>query len=1141
MDLRDRIDASLKTKELDDRDFERCAYHFLKRVYPQLTLITGGTDLGRDADIGALEDSPRLLVTTGPLLTNLKRGIKRMKEKGISISKGVVMATSRVVHGTEKKRLAASSKSLGAKLIQVHDRSWLADELMGDGYWRRRLLEVTSELAVLVPKPFELGQYGENLNLVGRGTLLNAVNQTADDLIVIGPPGMGKTRLLADAERVVFLEHNPDSARLAEDLDEMKPALVVVEDAARRADDLRILQRMRIEERHRFRIAATVWRDEAELVQDHLEKARPIELELLERPDMDRILAQLGVTGYWHRSAILDQASGRPGWAVILAKTAVAGQSRSVFDGQALAREVERYLAIAGDSAPKQRVLAHVALYDGIAEEDLGILAGRLNMALPDVTSTLHATTHNGILERIEGLWRVRPQALRVALIERWFLAPDALEPLAVLLRQYPDEEATLVRAALESALQGSRRGAEIGRKLAPDLTAQLIEGDTGRFRVLELYADLDENTASWAIRERVLPAIANPNAAESIKSLLRGLARSTAERFQVPEAIHMLLDDAVHTGLRTNDPGHPLRILGDAARRIVPELRPDPSRRIRIFNAALQWLDRDPTEPRWIVFTSLMESVLSPDATGTWGDPGQPLSLVLSDGVDHPDTLELVASELWPELDRRLGQAPDQAVIPMLNLLSDWVHVAQGGQVFQQPTTEAQQRAAKLAVSVMTATLEARARSAPGLAVRMRRVMSDRLKLHLKVDRDFDAITTDSVEALQGKDPMLLSLAKRWTQQGPKTVLARIRAWEPQLQFVGPGMTHERQVLAMISRAVPDPQKWAEETVSQSVEAGAVVFYDALTQRKDGKVPRWFSRALNEPTLRSSALSAALRPGVPQAIAGKALLSLDKSNALAIRYGLLEREAPDGVLSAILRHRVPEIRAVAALELGPPPQRRIALSQGDERAWDAAVVGYNPEDFNSQFEYELGQALEYLARTKPNVATKWFRRRLKLVGKLRYAEVWPRLCRPALQLLPMSSKMKLLAEMPKHWRTLLFDEGLAGDNPDWVIEAVDRAAITVEDASQALQELDFDMFKRLAKELVKRGLDPLAAVVHLDSNLRIGNASEFFAQLVKQSEAMAQSKDPDLASIGRAGIERYTRLRDAELRREHLERVFGI
>jgi hypothetical protein len=206
MDLRDRIDAALTTKELDDRDFERCAYHFLKRVYPQLTLITGGTDLGRDADIGPLDDGPRLLVTTGPLLANLKRGIKRMKEEGISITEGVVMATSRVVHGTERERLKVFAKSQGTRLLQVHDRSWLADELMGDGYWRRRLLEVTSELAVLVTRPFELSRYSENLDLVGREPLLQVVNTTLEDLILIGPPGIGKTRLLAEADRVVFLQ-----------------------------------------------------------------------------------------------------------------------------------------------------------------------------------------------------------------------------------------------------------------------------------------------------------------------------------------------------------------------------------------------------------------------------------------------------------------------------------------------------------------------------------------------------------------------------------------------------------------------------------------------------------------------------------------------------------------------------------------------------------------------------------------------------------------------------------------------------------------------------------------------------------------------------------------------------------------------
>jgi hypothetical protein len=130
---------------------------------------------------------------------------------------------------------------------------------------------------------------------------------------------------------------------------------------------------------------------------------------------------------------------------------------------------------------------------------------------------------------------------------------------------------------------------------------------------------------------------------------------------------------------------------------------------------------------------------------------------------------------------------------------------------------------------------------------------------------------------------------------------------------------------------------------------------------------------------------------------------------------------------------------------------------------------------------------------------------------------------------------------MPNHWRSLLFDEGLAGLDPEWVIEAIDNGALTVEDASQALQQADLDTFKHLATELVRRGLDPLGAAVHLDSSMRIGNASDYFDQLVKQCEEMARSTDPDLASIGRAGADRYTRLRDAELRTEHLERVFGL
>jgi hypothetical protein len=129
----------------------------------------------------------------------------------------------------------------------------------------------------------------------------------------------------------------------------------------------------------------------------------------LERPDVDNILRQVGVTNYWLRSAILIQAGGRPGWAVVLAKAAAQSMPRDLLAGSALARQVERSLHTTGDSDRKLRILSHIALYDGVAERQLGHFARRIVMPLPEVTNIMHATTHNGLLERANGTWHVQP------------------------------------------------------------------------------------------------------------------------------------------------------------------------------------------------------------------------------------------------------------------------------------------------------------------------------------------------------------------------------------------------------------------------------------------------------------------------------------------------------------------------------------------------------------------------------------------------------------------------------------------------------------------------------------------------------------------------------------------------------------
>lgn len=548
MDLLDRIDAKLKTKDLDPKDFERCAIDLLSGIYPGITPVTGGTDFGRDADIGELGEGPRLLATTGDPRENLQRGLARMQEEGVSVKDGVVIATSRPVRATQRRNLGVMAEKAGSRLVQVHDRSWLSSALRHDGYWRRRLLELTSEPAALVGRPIELRRYGEELVLVGRGPVLQEVDARSGDLVVVGPPGIGKTRLLAEADRVAFLAHDPDRGRLAEDLDEMEPVIVVVEDAARRLGELRLIQRMRLEESHRrFRTVATAWPDQVEEVLEQLEGAARLDLRLLERQDVDAILRQLGVTNYWLRSAILEQAGGRPGWAVILAKTAVKGAS-GVFDGQALAGQVVRYIQAGGGDERRLDVLAYVALHGGVAEESLGELCRRLGMRLAEVTGALHASTRNGLLERWNGTWHVRPEPLRVALIDRWFLGPEPREPMRVLLGQHPEEEVELVTAALQAALRGSRPGAEIGRERAPRLTANVMEGEVAAITILHLYAMLDEQAAAWAVRERIAPTLADDGCPGTAKAVIRGMLHDVVGRFQTAGAVRILLDEALVT-----------------------------------------------------------------------------------------------------------------------------------------------------------------------------------------------------------------------------------------------------------------------------------------------------------------------------------------------------------------------------------------------------------------------------------------------------------------------------------------------------------------------------------------------------------------------------------------------------------------
>jgi hypothetical protein len=68
------LEHELATRNLDHREFERCAQDLLTEIYPGLVPIPGGTDWGRDADIPDASEPPvRLLVTTSRTATQIRQ------------------------------------------------------------------------------------------------------------------------------------------------------------------------------------------------------------------------------------------------------------------------------------------------------------------------------------------------------------------------------------------------------------------------------------------------------------------------------------------------------------------------------------------------------------------------------------------------------------------------------------------------------------------------------------------------------------------------------------------------------------------------------------------------------------------------------------------------------------------------------------------------------------------------------------------------------------------------------------------------------------------------------------------------------------------------------------------------------------
>ena len=969
---------------LDADVFEACASDLIRLDGWHVVPVRGGQDDGFDGAIsdGAGEPFPLVTTTSKGPVQNLKKNLKRVKDKGWQVDRGI-FATPRRVTPKMRGKLFETARELGIDLIQIYDQDWFAYRLYRNPDWCKHLLGVTGRPRALSVFPKSQRPTPGN-EVIGREKETRWLMSRRNDCLVVGVPGSGKTfvlRSLALQGQALFLVDN-DLEQIANDLRELQPGAVIIDDAHVDLDliDTFAQVRRQVGAEH-IPIIATCWPSEAGTVQSALQLASNdvLTLDLIDADTMVKIIKSAGVEGPNNLiAAIRQQADGRPGLAATLASLCLRGDVRQVVSGEVLIDQLapgldrmlgsdSRWLlapfALGGDGGLKQTNAARLLRK---SDNDIGF-------------SLAHLATAGIVRERPNSAVSVEPEPMRWALVRDIFFGGVGSLDYAPFLQVAENR-----RDLLETLIGAHSRGASI-----PDLLSHIKEEASPRLWCA--YASVGPRETEYVIKE-------HPELIVQIAE--DGLFH--APDLVIPKLLDELRREHQEFGLFRDDP---LKKLESWALDPFTTAGEVLYRRTILLRTAEQWWKRT-NNTRTAVRAACI--ALHPKIDGTVLDPGAGMTINFARGLlPLPLLRELV--DVWPLAVEVLRDAENVPWDEIQKLVWEWRYPGSDSEVSDETKLIMRQFAERMVIDLANAT-----RGHPGiqhkLGMTAKRMDFD---VDLCLDPEFEAVykQTKTFDP-EGSIKIAEGLVKRWATKSTEEVarlLARIST-DARIASVYFPPASLVVFCERLAKSVLNPVIAAEALTRHQLPGEFVAPF--LRQAASKNPEGWLSlvdRSLEQQQYQPVALYSVFTHHDPlKGLLSKAL-ALVTTVLVDIETWCGRGEVPTPTLKAILCGAEPRVAFSAAIgHWCAKPTGKV--EEPLQRSWRQAIIrsaGFKDHDPNGS-----GYWLSEILSTDGELAADWFLAGMRSGGRSYYVSV-DQLAGKAIAAMDVRQRRKVLKGIP--------------------------------------------------------------------------------------------------------------------------------